>query len=178
MSFVPESAAMSGSEVIALVSLIVSPTAALVAVWLTSRLTAQQRQREREDAARGEALAALGRFMTVVVDAAPSSVVHGQTRANMSPQDFLERLFYRWEEVREPLVLMSVAHPSPEVQKLAFYAQTQLEIVLERIDEALKPGGSIREASDAYEHLAEIVHDLGQHLAPNEGGQLPRSGKR
>jgi hypothetical protein len=64
------------------------------------------------------------------------------------------------------------------VQKLAFYAQTQLEIVLERIDEGLKPGGSIREASDAYEHLAEIVHDLGQHLAPNEGGQLPRSGKR
>ena len=155
---------MDGAQILALTAVVVSPAAALVGVWLSSSLSARQRQREREDAARSEALASLAHFMALLVDAAPVLVVAGDLREYATPEEAIAGLYQRWGTAREGMVLLSVSHPSSEVRKLAFDLQARTEMSLRLTDGAIK-SGSDPDSSAHHESLA-MAGRLGELLSP------------
>lgn len=159
------------SDVVALVSVVVSPIAALIGVWMTSRLSEKARARDREDKAREEALRGLGEFIAVLVDGEPRLVAHGDLREYDSPGDAISGLYARWAAVRQPLMLLNVTHPSREVRRLAFQAQAQMEMVLRQTDDCLQGKSDLSPARFSYDELQGVVRELAKKLSPFLGDQ-------
>jgi hypothetical protein len=170
---------MTSSDVVALVSLVVSPTAALAAVWLTSRLAAERTQRDQEDKARGDALTALGHFYALLMDAQPSLIINGDLREYESREEAVAGLYDRWRTSREPLMVLAVAHTSKEARELAFKVQAYLEHALRESDDVIKCKNdneqrrSFRRAEDAWAESARDLDKLGQLLSPFKGWTMP-----
>jgi hypothetical protein len=159
------------STLIALISAVISPASALSGIWLASRLTRQTRRDDQEDRARQEALASLGPFAALVVDANPALVLSGALREYDSPAEAISGLYRRWLSVREPLILLWVSHPSPLVRTLAFDVQAELEIVLRTAENATRDENTAAASSrvalrSAYDGLATKVATLGRLLSP------------
>jgi hypothetical protein len=159
------------STLIALTSVVISPASALSGIWLASRLTRQARLDDQGDRARQEALASLGPFAALVVDANPELVLKGELREYDSPAQAISGLYRRWLAVREPLILLWVSHPSPTVRALAFNVQAELEMVLRIAEKATRDENagtaSLHAASrSAYDELGTKVATLGRLLSP------------
>lgn len=103
--------------------------------------------------------------MAVYVDAEPTLIYTGSLREYTSPQDAIAGLYKRWLIVREPMLLLSVSHPSAEVQTLAFHGQAQLEMVLRLTDDAIKSKGSLDQARRIYDECGEKLTRLGKLLS-------------
>lgn len=162
---------MSNSELIALVSVIVSPVSVLVAVWLTSRLAARQKAEEAARAMRAAALEGFSRFASLVLDSHPELVVTGSIREYSSPEAAVAGLYTRWLSVREPLVLLGFAHPSESVRRLALRVQALLELSLRQTEDAVRADGDVSGARRTYDKCDEASFRLGQLLAGNSGDQ-------
>jgi hypothetical protein len=156
---------MDATQIITVVSLIVSPASALAAVWLTSNLATGQRRREQEDRARADALSALGHLAAVYADAMPSLVYNGDLREYTSPEDAIKGLYARWNKAREPMMVLNVSHPSAEVRDLAFGVQGELEVVLRLTDDAIKSQGSLDRAEHMYHQCGQKFMRLGGLLS-------------
>lgn len=161
---------MDGSTAIALLSVIVSPLAALTAVWLTARLAANVRRSEAAAQERREALDAIAGLMSIVIDADPNLVVSGDLREYNSPEQAVEGLYERWRKAREPLVLLSLAYPTEQGRHLAFDAQAKLEMALRLTDDAVRAGdgadlsrarAALGECGADLQRLAQMVSALG-----------------
>jgi hypothetical protein len=153
------------SDVVAVVALVVSPAAALAGVWLTARLTEKSRRAAQADAGRTEALAALARFMSVVVDAEPTLVYTGDLREYPSPTEAVKGLYVRWAAAREPMLLLSLTHPKEQIRQLCFQVQAEAQIVLRQVDDAIQASGDLDPARRHYEKLTSDLSRLGQLLS-------------
>jgi hypothetical protein len=156
---------VNSSDVIALVSVVVSPASALIAVWLTQRATAEQKAAERAATGRAEALNGLARFASVAIDADPRLVANGDLREYASPDAAISGLYARWVAAREALVLLRFSHPSQEVQDLAQDAQAELEIALRKTEDAIKNHGDLSAARKAWQGCLDKLGRLGPLLS-------------
>jgi hypothetical protein len=163
------------SETVSIVSVIVSPIAALVGAWLNSHLAQRQRRRDQQDTYRENALQGLASFMSLVLDANPSLILNGDLREYPTPIDAINGLYERWKSAREPLVLLTFSHPSDQVRKLAFTLQAELEMVLRNTDDALKSksasSGSLQEAYIKCFNDGDV---LGRLLETSAGSRGPK----
>jgi hypothetical protein len=151
---------MSPANLIALVSVITSPLAALAGVWLAARLSSKSRDEERQDRARKDAFAGLSPFAALVVDANPDLLLRNKLREYSSPEEAVSGLYRRWLVAREPLVLLWVSHPSERVRDLAFSVQAELELLLRQMEKH-SDMNSLRER---YDETARKLTELGQSL--------------
>jgi hypothetical protein len=156
---------VSPPNLIALIAVVVSPASALAGVWLSARLSRRARLDEQQDHARQEALAGLGAFAALAVDANPQLVLAGQLREYASPAEAASGLHTRWLTAREPLMIVWMSHPSPQVRELAFTVQANLEMVL-RITEkaAARDAASMSPLTSAYDQLLKDMEALGRLL--------------
>lgn len=157
---------MSAAEVTALVSLALSPIAALSGVWLTSHLAAQRVARDRNEQARGEAMAALGRFTAVAVDANPALIRANDLREFSTPDEAVAGLYERWGHVREPLMVLSISHPEADVRRLAFDVQAELELCLRQTSDAMSSDEHTTAAEASYRAMLGHLQELAQLLSP------------
>jgi hypothetical protein len=160
---------MDAAVVIALVTVVVSPASALVAVWLTSRLGAEKDRRAQQNTFRTEALSAVSSFMGLVVDSAPGMVTRGDLREYASPQEAVSGLYERWKVAREPMVLLSLSHPSDAVRTLAFRVQEYEELVLRNIDSAVKAGRTMNDPDRQHQEVIADIAALGRYFLPFDG---------
>jgi hypothetical protein len=163
------------SETVSIVSVIVSPIAALMGAWLNSHLAQRQRRRDQQDTYRENALQGLASFMSLVLDANPSLILNGDLREYPTPIDAINGLYERWKSAREPLVLLTFSHPSERVRRLAFTLQAELEMVLRNTDDVLKsksaPSGSLQEGSNK---CVKDGNELGRLLETAAGYRWPK----
>jgi hypothetical protein len=159
------------SETVSIVSVIVSPVAALMGSWVNSRLAQRQRRRDQQDTYRDNALQGLASFMSLVLDANPSLVLRGDLREYPTASAAIKGLYARWKKAREPLVLLAFSHPSDQVRTLAFQLQAGLEMVLRSTDDVLRsespPSDSLQED---YDECVNEGAELGRLVeASNDG---------
>ena len=159
---------MTASEWIALVAVIVSPAAALAGAYLNSYLAARNRREESAERARDAALEDLGKMDALLVDASPKLVLANELREYRSPEEAVRGLYGRWLKLREPLFLLSLTHPSPDVRDAAFEFQAQVEISLRMTADAAKDPGRHEQADAAYQRASETANRLGKLLSPYE----------
>jgi hypothetical protein len=155
---------MNANNWIALVAILVAPTSALAGAWVNSFLAAKSKATETVKTAQADALIALGRMKTLLVDAQPSLILNNELREYAQPKDALAGLYKRWLEAREPLVLMSVTHPSPEVRDKAFALQAQAEMALRTVNQVLD--GLQLDPMANWRQAAQTAGELGQLLSP------------
>jgi hypothetical protein len=117
---VPHTCAVTASDVVALVGIVVAPLAVLAGAWLNSYLARKERVETQAEALRREAAKALGPMLGILVDADPSLVANADLREYATPQDAIEGLYKRWARAREALLVLHFSHPSPKVRQLAF----------------------------------------------------------
>ena len=115
---------------IALVSVIVSPLAALGGAWLNSYLARRAKTEEHTETRRKENAQAIAPMFGILVDAHPSLIIDAQLREYDSPEAAIEGLYQRWTRAREPLLVMHYGHRSERVRKLAFDFQARVELSL------------------------------------------------
>ncbi|MET8681724.1 hypothetical protein ABZW18_30110 [Streptomyces sp. NPDC004647] len=140
---------------------------------MSARLSERGRLSAQREHARKEALTGLGTFAALVVDANPALIATGELREYGSPSEAVTGLYERWLTAREPLMLLWVSHPSPEVRDLAFSVQAQLELVLRRTAKALERQAELPGAS--YNKVLVDMTALGQSLSPRAlGAREPR----
>ncbi|WP_156771967.1 hypothetical protein [Mycobacterium sp. 1245805.9] len=167
---------MADGGIVSIVSVIVSPVAALLGAWVNSVATQRQHRLDQQDKYRDDALQGLARFMSLLLDANPSLVAAGDLREYGSPKDAITGLYERWKAAREPLVLLAFSHPSVEVRKLAFDLQAHLELVLRHTDDWLNCQRSPEEglsfksrAQELYDRCARNGAALGRLLESPKG---------
>jgi len=160
---------VTSSDLIALVSVVVSPTSVLVAVWLTSLFAARQKSADAAEATRAEALAGFAHFAALGLDAEPTLVASGSIREYSSPEGAVAGLCARWVAAREPLVQLGFAHPSKQVRGLALSVQALLELTLRQTEDAIKTNGDLSTARITYGTCIQDLGRLGQLLTENEG---------
>jgi hypothetical protein len=105
-------------------------------------------------------------MQSLLLDAAPSLVLNNELREYSNADAAIKGLYERWLGLREPLVLLSVTHPSHEVRDAAFVFQAEVEMSLRRTADAAKPGAPRRLADDAYHRAGIAATRLGQLLSP------------
>ena len=157
---------MEASEWIALVAVFVSPAAALAGAYVNSHLASRNRRAESADAARSEALQGVARMHSLLLDAVPSLVLTNDLREYASPDAAVRGLYGRWLELREPLVLLSLTHPSPEVREAAFAFQAEVEMSLRTTSDAASNEAERDHAEEMYRRAGETALRLGQLLSP------------
>lgn len=139
---------------IALVSVIVSPLAALGGAWLNSYLARRAKVEEHAETLRKETAQAVAPMFGILVDAQPSLVALGQLREHDSPKVAVEGLYRRWTVAREPLLVIHYGHPSEHVRRLAFSFQANVELSLRETAEIvgrIEAGLDPRDALEALE---------------------------
>jgi hypothetical protein len=163
------------SETVSIVSVIVSPIAALMGAWLNSHLAQRQRRRDQQDTYRDNALQGLARFMSLALDANPSLILKGDLREYPTPIDAINGLYERWKSAREPLVLLTFSHPSRQVRSLAFNLQAKLEMVLRNTDDVLKSKSASSDSlQEAYDKCVKDGVELGRLVETSAGSRGPK----
>ena len=157
---------MKSSDWIALVAVFVAPVAALAGAYVNSLLAARNRQTESAERALADALEGVARMRTLLLDAVPSLIIANDLREYSSPDEAVRGLYSRWLTLREPLVLLSLTHPSEEVRDMALEFQAEVEMSLRMTADATKPGVGGDPADEAYRRACNTAGRLGQLLSP------------
>src|SRR5919198_1248271 len=102
---------------IALTAISVAAVVAVLAVWLNRVLSRRGRRDEQLQRWRGDAAAALGPMIALLVDAEPSHVLNNSLREYDSSRAAVEVLRSRWVRAREPLLVVSLGQVSRELDR-------------------------------------------------------------
>jgi len=167
---------MDGAQLVAIVSVIVSPVTALVAVWLTANLSWRQRQRDQAAHERSAALESIGQYTALLMDATPKLVLNNDLREYETPEAAIIGLYARWDQVRRPFMTLSASHPSKEVRHLALELIVQLEQVLRRTDTVIKSGtanesGETAETERIYRGCSAMAERFGALIESGDRGR-------
>jgi hypothetical protein len=141
----------------------VSPLAALAGAWVSGRLAQKARAEEQVAKWRGEAAAALGPMVALLLDAEPSLVLNAQLHEYRDPQAAIDGLYERWLKAREPLLVVSFAQQSPELRNMGIRLQAEAEMLLRELSRFATEGLSLDKALGSGAPTA--IHGRAMELA-------------
>ena len=155
---------MEPRDWIALVAVVIGPISVLAGAWTNAHLARRSKLQDADAAARREALDALGRMKALLADAVPDLVLGDGLLEYEGPEQAVQGLYQRWLTAREPLVLLSVTHPSEDVRHLAFRLQAEVEMALRAMHKTL--GGDRADATEWWNKATDSAAALGKLLTP------------
>lgn len=156
---------MKASDWIALAAVLVSPAAVLAGAFANSYLAARNTRARAEDRARQDALKGLAEMKSLLLDAEPSLILKNELGEYLGIDAAVQGLYSRWLMIREPLVLLSVMHPSEEVRDAAVDLQAEVEVAIRMTGRAAESPRS-SDPYDAYTRAIETASRLGKLLSP------------
>jgi hypothetical protein len=101
----------------------------------------------------------------VLADSDPNLILNNELREYRDPMAAVDGLYQRWLAAREPLILLSSTHPSPEVRESAFELQASVEASLRMTAKAID-GGSTDSLTEWWRSAGATALRLGQLLSP------------